>query len=199
MWHWDDELVVGFTLGTHKLVKRGHARDKSLPFVNVQERSSDGGESWQLEDFNGARPGSRGLSADEHMHAGLRLSDVLDDWPPTIPTRPLSFSHPDFALMAARTDYLVQGDQSALLFLTANKTDGQERKVICARTEDGGRSFELLAEVGREPPDAGDFAIMPASLLLPSGRILCARRCRRGVTGASWIDLYASDDHGRSW
>ena len=23
MWHWDDELVVGFTLGTHKNVDRG--------------------------------------------------------------------------------------------------------------------------------------------------------------------------------
>ena len=45
----------------------------------------------------------------------------------------------------------------------------------------------------------GDFAIMPASLQLAGGRILCARRCRQGSTGLSWIDLYASDDSGRSW
>lgn len=208
-----------------------------MPFVNVQARSFDGGESWQLEEFNGVRPGNRGLSADEHMHAGLRLSEVLADWPPTIPTCPLSFTRPDFALMAARTglvsgtrsffyashdrchswqgpyylsmfgqtgiaartDFLIQGDQTALLFLTANKTDGQEGKVICLRTEDGGQSFDLLAEVGAEPTGAGDFAIMPASLQLPSGRFLCARRCRMGSTGASWIDLYASDDQGQSW
>ena len=40
---------------------------------------------------------------------------------------------------------------------------------------------------------------MPSSLALPDGRILCARRCRHGASGVSWIDLFASDDHGRSW
>ena len=237
MWRWHDELVAGFTLGYHMTVDRGHALDKRLPFQNVQARSLDGGESWLLEDFNGARPGNRGLSADEHMQAGLRLSEVFDDLPPSIPTQPLDFSHPDFALIAARTglargarsffyasydrcrswlgpfqlpmfgqtgiaartDYLVLNDRSALLFLTANKVDGHEGKVICARTDDGGRSFALLADIGEEPADAGDFAIMPSSLQLPSGRILCARRCRHGATGRSWIDLYASDDGGQSW
>ena len=237
MWGWGDELVVGFTLGYHKTVERGHARDKGLPFLNVQARSLDGGQTWRLEDFKGEQPGGRGLSADEHLDAGLRLKEALDDHPPTLPTRPLSFSHPEFALMAARTglergarsffyasydrcrswqgpyrlpmfgetgiaartDYVILGDQSALLFLTANKADGEEGKVICVRTEDGGQSFQRVAQVGAEPTGSGDFAIMPAGLLLPGGRILCALRCRRGYSGASWIDLYASGDLGRSW
>ena len=101
--------------------------------------------------------------------------------------------------IAARTDYLIQGEQEALLFLTANKADGDEGKVICVRTEDGGQNFRLMSEVGGEPRDSGDFAIMPAGLQLPTGRILCARRCREGASGLSWIDLYASDDGGRSW
>ncbi len=237
IWRWGDEIVVGFTVGAHKTVKRGHAIDKSHPFVNWQARSLDGGLSWQVEDFNGARPGGRGLSADEHMGPGLRLAELVDADSAEIPPQALDFKRPNLALMAARTgigrgvvsffyvsddrcrswagpyrlplfgqtgiaartDYLVQGPQSALFFLTANKADGAEGKVICVGTDDGGQSFALRSPVGDEPAGKGDFAIMPAGLRLPSGRILCARRCREGATGLSWIDLFASDDGGRSW
>lgn len=237
IWGWGDEIVVGFTVGAHKTVESGHARDKSQPVINMQARSLDGGESWRVEDFNGARPGGRGLSADEHMDAGLRLAEVMRPTSAAIPRRPLNFQHPDFALMAARTglrrgvfsffycstdrcrswdgpyrlpmfgatgiaartDYLIQGEHSALLFLTANKGDGEEGKTICVKTDDGGRSFVLVAEVGGDALGKGDFATMPASLQLPGGRLLCALRCRKGAGGASWIELYASDDGGHSW
>ena len=237
IWNWGDEIVLGFTVGMHKTAARSHAIDKSQPVVNMQARSLDRGESWQLEDFNGARPGGRGLSADEHMNEGLRLSEVMDARTAAIPSQPLNFTQPDFALtlartglargvfsffyhsndrcrswrgacrlpmfdqtgIAARTDCIIQGEHSALFFLTANKADGAEGKVVCAHTNDGGQSFELLSEVGGEPAGAGDFAIMPASLRLASGRVLCARRCRDGKSGRSWIDLYASDDTGASW
>ena len=236
-WAWGNEIVVGFTLGKHKTVARGHAIDKSQPVINMQARSLDGGNTWQLEGFNGNRPGGRGLSADEHMHRDLGLGRLMGEDSAEIPARPLHFDQPDFALMlartglgrgvvsffyasfdrcrswqgpyrlpmfgqtgiAARTDYLLQSEHSALLFLTANKADGDEGKVICVQTQDGGQTFALLAEVGGEPGGRGDFAIMPGSLQLPSGRILCARRCREGATGKSWIDLFASDDGGRSW
>ncbi len=236
-WAWGDEMVVGFALGKHKTTSRGHAINKRQPVINMQARSRDGGISWQLEDFHGRRMGGRGLSADEHMAAGLRLGEVMEATSAAIPSEPIDFAQPDFALMlartgmargvfsffyvshdrcrswqgpyrlpmfaqsgiAARSDYLLQGPRSALLFLTANKADGDEGKVICVQTKDGGMSFELLAEVGGEPSGRGDFAIMPASLQLPSGRILCARRCREGATQLSWIDLYFSDDGGRSW
>ncbi len=237
IWAWEAEIVVGFTVGAHRTVERGHAIDKRQPFVNMQARSLDGGETWQIEDFNGKRPGGRGLSADEHMATGLRLSELVDESTAEIPAQPLDFSQSDFALMAARTgigrgvvsffyvsddrcrswagpyrlpmfgqtgiaartDYIIQGEHSALFFLTANKADGEEGKVVCVRSDDGGQSFELLSAVGGEPAERGDFAIMPAGLQLPSGRILCARRCRAGATRLSWIDLYASDDGGRSW
>ncbi len=237
IWNWGNEIVVGFTVGAHKTVKRGHSVDKNRPFFNMQARSLDGGGSWQIEEFNGLLPAGRGLSADEHMAAGLRLSEVMDATTAAIPSEPLNFAHPDFALMAARTglsrgvhsffytsadrcqswagpyrlpmfgqtgiaartDLLIQDSQTALLFLTANKADGSEGKVICVRTADGGQSFQLLSEVGEEPSGEGDFAIMPSSLQLPSGRLLCARRCRLGATRRSWIDLFTSDDQGHSW
>lgn len=237
IWSWGDEIVVGFTVGAHRTVQRGHAIDKSQPFVNRQARSFDGGLSWQIEDFNGTRPGGRGLSADEHMGPGLRLAELVDADSADAPSQALDFDQPNLALMAARTgigrgvvsffyvsddrcrswdgpyrlplfgqtgiaartDYWIQDSQSALFLLTANKADGAEGKVICVGTEDGGQSFQLRSHVGQEPVGKGDFAIMPARLQLPSGRILCARRCREGATRLSWIDLYASDDDGHSW
>ena len=236
-WAWGDEIVVGFTLGKHKTVARGHAIDKSQPFVNMQARSLDRGNSWQLEDFNGQRPGGRGLSADEHMQPDLGLGRLMNADSAEVPAQALNFDQPDFALMlartglgrgvfsffyascdrcrswqgpyrlpmfgqtgiAARTDYLIQNAQSALFFVTANKADGDEGKVICVQTSDGGRSFALHSQVGAEPGGRGDFAIMPASLRLASGQLLCSRRCRNGATGLSWIDLFASDDGGKSW
>lgn len=237
IWRWGDEIVVGFTVGAHKTVQRGHARDRRLPFGNVQARSLDGGATWQVEDFNGMRPGGRGLSSDEHMDAGLRLDEVMTATTAAVPTKPLHFQQPDFALMvartglrpgvfsfyylstnrcrnwdgpyrlpmfgtagiAARTDYLIQGAHAALFMLSANKGDGEEGKTICVRTDDGGMTFQLLSEVGHDPLSKGDFATMPGSIQLADGRILSALRCRKGARGMSWIDLYASDDGGRSW
>ena len=69
----------------------------------MQARSHDGGETWQIEAFNGQRPGQRGLSADEHVESSLWLSEVMHDSSLAKPTHSLNFAHPDFAMMAART------------------------------------------------------------------------------------------------
>ncbi|MYA94730.1 MAG: exo-alpha-sialidase, partial [Chloroflexi bacterium] len=103
MWRWGDEIVVGFTVGAHRTVASGHAIDKRQPFFNMQARSIDGGRSWNSEPFKGNLPGGRGLSADEHMAAGLRLAEVMDAGTATVPPSPLDFSATDSALMLART------------------------------------------------------------------------------------------------
>ncbi len=103
--------------------------------------------------------------------------------------------------IAARTSYTIDGPRSATIFLTANKqSTGEEGRVLCARTTDGGRTFPFLSWIGPEPEG---FAIMPAGLRLSERRLLCAVRCRGGrdASGArgAWIDLYASEDDGASW
>lgn len=106
--------------------------------------------------------------------------------------------------IAARTDYLVSDSDACLLFLTASKSDGQEGLIFCARTTDGGKSFSLLSQIGPEPDG---FAIMPASVRLSATQILVAVRCRGKSKQSNrdweqlhnWIDLYASDDNGRTW
>ncbi|HIE27987.1 TPA: exo-alpha-sialidase [Candidatus Poribacteria bacterium] len=239
IWSWGDEIVVGFTLGYHKADAGFHSRDTEKPFIGMQARSLNGGQTWQLQETPCRTPGDRGLSADEHMKRDLGVGQALEtenvslDCPGGI-----DFTHPDFALMcarsglragakswfyisydrckkwegpfkipmfgqpgiAARTDYLVSSADECTLFLTAAKTNGDEGRVFCARTTDGGKTLAFLAWIGPEPEG---FAIMPASVRLSESRILVAIRCREGgdslKTRRNWIDLYASNDNGAAW
>jgi hypothetical protein len=239
IWSWGDEIVLGFTLGHHKADGGYHARDRSKPFVTMQARSLDGGRTWTVEPIPCKTPGNRGLSADEHMNPGMGVGDLLDgENAPVDHPGGIDFTHPDFALLcartgliagtrsffytstdrcrswqgpfklptygqtgiAARTDYLVSGSAECTLFLTANKANGREGRTFCARTTDGGRTFDFLAWIGPEP---SGFHIMPASVRLSPSRILVVVRCCDDPSGMGarrhWIDLYASDDDGKTW
>ena len=104
IWSWGDEIVVGFTLGYHDTGGGFHARDRSRPFAGMQARSLDGGVTWTAGPTPCRTPGGRGLSADEHMTPGLRVGEALgaEDRIPGSPGG-FDFSHPDFALMCAKT------------------------------------------------------------------------------------------------
>ena len=104
VWSWGDEIALGFTLGYTDPEGGFHARDKERPFVNMEARSMDGGETWKVIPMPCKTPGNRGLSADEHMNEGLRVGEALDgEHGPTDCPGNVDFSHPDFALMCART------------------------------------------------------------------------------------------------
>lgn len=235
IWGWGDEIVTGFTTSILKADAGFHARDRSRPADNLQARSMDGGRTWTVGAFPGHRPGGRAVSADEHMVDGLKLEEVLRQPGHLLDLRePIDFTHPDFALMcartglepgvqsffyfsydrartwngpfrlpqfvyagvAARTDYIVTGKHSCMLFLTGNRFDGDEGKVFCVETRDGGQTWTFVNWVGSEP-DVDYRGIMPSSLLLPGGDLLTAVRSQRGM-GHS-IELYRSADMGRSW
>ena len=99
MWHWGNEIVVAFTVGFHESEEHFHSRDKSRPFKNMQARSLDGGQTWNLEDFSGITPGHRGLSADEHVNDDLSVESALEQNDIISPvSESIQFTHPDFAL-----------------------------------------------------------------------------------------------------
>ena len=104
LWGWDDELVTIFAQGYRGESEDLHARDKSKPFIPVQARSTDGGETWTTERFNGLVPGSQTLSGDEHvfddLKAGPRI-DVERDLRPL--DEPIDFTDPETIVMCART------------------------------------------------------------------------------------------------
>lgn len=238
IWAWENEIVVGFTVGYHKSDAGFHRRDRDKPFTAMQARSIDGGETWKVVETPCRLPGKGTLSADEHVLEHHRLADADAFNAP----QSVDFTHPDFAMMcsrsglragshswfytsidrcqswegpfrlpmfgytgiAARTDYLVSSADECLLFLTASKADGEEGLIFCAETTDGGNSFALRSQIGREPEG---FAIMPASVRLSDSQILVAVRCRAQSDYSrpdwqnwrNWIDLYASDDNGQTW
>ncbi|MDA0746472.1 MAG: sialidase family protein [bacterium] len=239
IWSWGDEIVVGFTVGYHDSSAGFHTRDRSRPFVGMQARSLDGGKTWDVVDTPCRTPANRGLSADEHVNSDLEIgkADAVENAPVDCPGG-IDFTHPDFAMMcartglrsgaaswfytstdrcrswdgpfklpmfdqlgiAARTDYLVTGSDSCLVFLTSTKSNGGEGRVFCARMDEGGKKISFVSWIGEEPDG---YEIMPASVRLPGGRILVAIRCQGAAgpdgTKPNWIDLYASDDEGATW
>ena len=104
--------------------------------------------------------------------------------------------------IAARTSYQVESAEECLLFLTANKSNGNEGRVFCTRTSDGGKTFDFVSFIGEEPP-GNAFAIMPSHLYLGNGHYLCAVRYKNKNNplqrSSAWIDLYESTDAGTSW
>lgn len=96
--------------------------------------------------------------------------------------------------IAARTDYVVNGNQDCLLFLTAAKRNGKEGRPLCVRTIDGGKSWHFVSWIGDEPQG---YAIMPSTVRLSSDELLTAIRCRDEKR--AWIETYRSLDLGKSW
>jgi hypothetical protein len=101
----------------------------------------------------------------------------------------------------ARTDYIVNGPQAALLFVTAATEQGDEGKgVLMACTTDGGQTFNLAAWVATSEEDE---LIMPGSVRVDANTILTAIRCsvRKGEFAQvpAWIDLYQSTDNGATF
>ena len=96
--------------------------------------------------------------------------------------------------VAARTDYLVNGPHDCLLVLTASKPDGKEGRPFCARTTDGGRTWEFVSWINENP---SGYAIMPSTVRLNDHELLTAIRCRDAVK--AWIETYRSLDDGRHW
>ncbi|MBS0206614.1 MAG: exo-alpha-sialidase [Planctomycetes bacterium] len=106
------------------------------------------------------------------------------------------FRFPDLGTpgIAARTDYLVEGPRSCLVFLTAAKSNGKEGRPLCARTTDGGKTWNVHGWIAPEQPG---YAIMPATVRLSDSGLFSAIRHRDGT--GSWIDGYRSMDNGQSW
>ena len=68
----------------------------------------------------------------------------------------------------ARTDYLVNGSRDCHCFLTCSKPNGEEGRVLTARTTDGGMTWKFISFVGPEPDG---FSIMPSTVRLLADHI----------------------------
>lgn len=213
IWSWGDEIVVGFLRGRYRRDETSHSLDRNAPHSFVQARSKDGGYSWQLEEpsfplAEEPRPYPGGI---DFTHPGFALKvtgnymvKVLTDrfvisydkattWegPYSLPT--FEFQAP----LTARTDYVVNGQDDCFLFLSIVEPEytGKTDRAFCARTKDGGRTFEFVSWL-TGPPD-GVRSVMPATVRISERHLVSALRRRQG--DACWIDVVASEDDGASW
>ncbi len=220
LWAWGNELLVGFALADHDESQKGH----KYAYQTARQqfaRSLDGGQTWTLEDAfgcgitalsqdhvavaNAAAPGDcpgncdfthpdfamtfrRANDVDGRSHFYV-TSDRGRAW-----KGPYAFPNLGNPGMLARTDYFVEGPRAMLAMLTASKTNRQEGRVGCARTCDGGRSWQWVSWVDEEPKG---YAIMPATVRLATGRLVCVVR-RRG-DNRCWLAGYISEDNAATW
>jgi hypothetical protein len=205
------EIVVGFTLGFTDYGRlSGHPiyRHNQLP---AQARSFDGGSTWEIEENPHKNPDGRPIPACtgditftqkdfalKFLRTGEHAGNVSWFWISYDRCHqwygPYSFPMLGLTGIAARTDYQVYGPHECLVFMTAPKADGYEGRAFCARTRDGGRTFQFVSWIG---PVFNGWSIMPSSVRLPSGRLVVALRCRYNPNQG--IQLFSSDDEGATW
>jgi len=218
IWSWGNEIVVGFS-GADFLWndEDRHPYDRSKPEEPWLARSLDGGETWSAgappslrAPFQGGPPA---LEPAERMDFGhpdfamtLRFKDAQTG--PSFlfysydrgKTWRGPFNFPSFGqvAIAARTDYIINGRRDAFVFVTAAKPIGREGRVLCARTLDGGMTWQFVAWIGPEPKNG--FSIMPSSVRLSQSEILTTFRHEENFRrGPNWIEAWRSLDNGATW
>lgn len=215
IWSWGNEIVVGFTLGYHDDSPEYKFHPFKGPSTRRQSRSLDGGETWKVEkpsflDENEkekeatACPGNIDFTQPgfafmfRNGSGGFYYSyDRCQTWkgPFTIPL----FGRKG---LLARTDYIINSKHDMLVFLTSEKDNGKEGWPFCARTQDGGKTWQLQGWIGEQLPlDRHTYAIMPSTVRLENGSLLTMIRRSGFIPGkrASWIEGFLSPDEGKSW
>lgn len=186
-------------------------------------RSQDGGESWTVENaYENGQSGWRynNRLSEDKAESPVELEEAIDFTNPNLAltfqrqtndTGPSHFYYsynngkewngpyklPNLGTegIATRTDYIIDGEQELTAFFTVAKSNGEEGRILCARTTDGGQTWEKVAWVGPEPEG---FEIMSSSVRLSPQELLTVVRHRTGE-GKSLLTSYHSDDNGESW
>lgn len=220
LWSWRNEIVVGFLQRIFEQKPEGHAMRVDIAPVQMQARTTNGGETWSIE-----RPPGLAMPAGiQYEHFKVEKGPAITDCPGGI-----NFLHPDFAFTArmamnppgeswfcysldrcvswegpfnlpnfghtgtaARTDYLVNGKHDMFVFLTVAKADGEQGRVALVQTQDGAKTWKLVSYVGSEP-QGDDYAIMPSTVRLDAMHLLTSIRHR------GFIETYRSRDNGATW
>ena len=216
-WSWGDEILFGFTFGYHK-EKEGHTIDPERPSVLRFARSLDGGETWAIEKPSFRDENDKASEAVEpegnidFTHPDFAMAIRMEGSSSGFSSFYYSYDRghawkgpyrlPDFGRIGifSRTDYIVNGKSDCMIFSTAAKDEGGEGWPFCARTTDGGKTWDFVGWIGEQPGQRG-YAIMPSTVRLSDTSLLSAIR-RRGLFDREtkwWLEMFLSPDNGESW
>lgn len=221
LWSWDGgrEILVGCVRGAYD--REGNFHSIRPPYTHLFLRSLDGGDTWSLECPAGLLTGGDDVPLERPLdftHPGLALRIFGDGYHGSEDPRggfyvsfdrghawfgPFRFAGLEISPPAAgriltpRTAYLLPGPSEGLFFLSARPDHKFTDRVFCARTRDGGMSFEFVSWV--VPPADPFRAVMPAPVVSGAGNWVCAVRRRAAPEDRCWIDAYHSGDHGATW
>jgi hypothetical protein len=208
IWIWGDEILVGFELRYYKASEDKHSFDPAKPSRCLLARSLDGGKTWRVEypeNFVGVK------AKDSPLQTPLRFTDsgfaMRVDGPRLFVSYdrghnwqgPYTIAGLPEMKLTSRTDYLPSGAQDSLFFLSAAQPEvqagGYHDRAFCARTTDGGMTFQFLSWMTGQPLTAR--SVMPSTARISATHLVSA--LRRRENGRCWIDAYESVDNGQSW
>jgi len=214
VWMWGNEIAVAYSLGYYEAKGDSHSISRDKPTVVAIGRSKDGGETWTIEehpelDKKDPGPSPGGIDFTNPDFA-FRCSDNRFNYSyDRGKTWKGPYSLGDFGKglqLTSRTDYLVNGKDDAFLFLSAQvegvQAGNYKDRAFCARTRDGGRTFQFVSWINGEP--ASVRGVMPSTVRLsPSDLVTTLRRRLDPIKGKGmeicWIDAFGSKDNGTTW
>jgi hypothetical protein len=219
-WMWGDEMAVAFECGWFKDRPDwmdGHARDKDKENEDIVARSTDGGLTWTDKKYDV-------LSSDDNMQpspGGIDFAhpdfafkcqgerfyysyDRAKTWHGPFRLRVPGLPGGDNDL-ESRTNYLVSGKYDCTMFLGV-EPEGAEDLAYCARTTNGGKTFDFVSWISPEPDMAQKYerwAVYSGVRLSQDHLIAALRRKINKTQGAiqrlNWIDVFESWDDGKTW
>lgn len=215
IWSWGNEILVGYTRAYYKENQYHHAINRKKPSGSVLSRSIDGGETWILEDSISLNRKDKDIELTttkiDFSKTGFVLRntngiyhysyDKGKNWKGP-------FKYPDFNFgeLTARTDYLVKDENECLIFTSAKVEKAHavlQDRAMTIKTSDGGLNYEFVSWMTELDSIR---SVMPATIRINQNHLVSALRRRlnppKGTKFAlpkNWIDVYDSQDNGKSW
>ncbi len=207
IWHWGDEILVQFQIGTHDDSSGGHAISREEPSRKILARSLDGGETWSHEEIEVRPPESTTIDfahPDFAMQCNGNKFRISDDRGKTWIG---DYDLPDVGnKLTSRTDYLVNSTNDCHFFLSAKEERvqaGIQDRAFCARTTNGGKSIEFVSWI---TDDIEVRSVMPSTVRISDTHLVTALRRRHDTKqtdgtrlSKNWIEICHSTDNGETW
>ncbi|MHC4572831.1 MAG: exo-alpha-sialidase [Planctomycetota bacterium] len=214
----DEEILVGFVYGPF-IERPGH--NVGTPIYSVLARSTDGGHTWKMEDpddFVGdggtpvPSPGDINFAHPDFamrvVGTGYHGSDLPEgaffisydrghNWQGPYEVGNFGDPEADSWERTPRTDYIVNGPNDCLVFMSVRSGDFGTDRAFCVRTTDGGATFQFQGWI--VPPADPYRAVMPSTVRCSPTKLVTAVRRRAVPDDICWIDAYVSTDNGLSW